>query len=76
MESAREAAPSRLAGPSDRLRPKARAVWLPLAEVIEQRWRARFGDRVVDRAPGGGGCRRRPGGAELPRALPVVGTGC
>jgi DNA-binding MarR family transcriptional regulator len=27
---------------------KARGVWLPLAGVIEQRWRARFGDDVVD----------------------------
>jgi len=27
---------------------KARAVWLPLAEVVEEEWRARFGDAAID----------------------------
>ena len=50
----------------------ARAVWLPLAGAIEERWRTRFGDDVVDRLRTSLRAVVGRVHAELPRYLPVV----
>jgi DNA-binding MarR family transcriptional regulator len=51
---------------------KARAVWLPLAGVIEERWRTRFGNDAVDQLRTSLVAVVGQVNVDLPRYLPVV----
>jgi DNA-binding MarR family transcriptional regulator len=54
---------------------QAQAVWQPLADVIEQRWRTRFGDDAIDQLRESLWELAGNLNIELPDSLPILGYG-
>jgi DNA-binding MarR family transcriptional regulator len=54
---------------------KAQEVWAPLFDVIEQRWRARFGEEQIDQLRASLSALDNQLEAGLPECLPILGYG-